>query len=191
MNRVLWTLTALAVLALGGWLFVTCGLYDVSADRPHTAWMHAILDTVRSRSVEAHARNIKVPPLETWRLAEGAEHYTAMCTGCHLAPGLPETEIRQGLLPKPPDLSRTRIDPAEAFWVIKHGIKATAMPAWGKTHDDEEIWNLVAFIQRLPTMTPEQYRAMAGTHEDGNASMPDGHHEPGHEEREPPHTHPG
>jgi len=151
---------ALFALILGGWLFIVSGVYDVAADRPHTAIVHAVLNTLRSRSIEAHARDIEVPPLgDPERISEGAEHYTAMCTGCHMAPGVRETEIRQGLLPKPPDLSQHKTDAAQAFWVIKHGIKATAMPAWGKTHDDEEIWNLVAFIQQLPTMSPEQYRA--------------------------------
>ena len=50
--------------------------------------------------------------------------------------------------------------PAEQFWIIKHGIKFTAMPAWGKTHSDSEIWGLVAFLQKLPTLTSEQYRQM-------------------------------
>ncbi len=85
-----------------------------------------------------------------------------------LALGLPETEIRQGLLPKPPNLSLSRVDAAQAFWVIKHWIKASAMPAWGKTHSDELVWNMVAFMQRLPDMSPEQYRAASGDSEAGH-----------------------
>jgi hypothetical protein len=30
------------------------------------------------------------------------------------------------------------------------------MPAWGKTHDDATIWTIVAFLQTLPTLSPEQ-----------------------------------
>src|SRR3546814_1099025 len=55
----------------------------------------------------------------------------AMCTGCHLAPGMSETEMSRGLYPAPPDLTKTTVEAAEAFWVIKHGIKASGMPAWG------------------------------------------------------------
>jgi mono/diheme cytochrome c family protein len=182
MKKILLAVAAtLLALMLGGWLFVVSGLYDVAADRPHTAIVHAVLNTLRSRSIEAHARDIRVPPLkDAERISEGAEHYTAMCTGCHLAPGMPETEIRQGLLPKPPDLARHEVDAAQAFWVIKHGIKATAMPAWGKTHDDEAIWNLVAFIRQLPSMSPEQYRAATATDADERASMPAEDHEHDH-----------
>ena len=45
----------------------------------------------------------------------------------------------------------------EAFWIIKHGIKMTAMPAWSKTHTDAQLWDLVAFLDKLPKMTPAQY----------------------------------
>ncbi|MGH8456557.1 MAG: c-type cytochrome, partial [Stenotrophobium sp.] len=52
--------------------------------------------------------------------------------------------------------------PAEEFWMIKHGVKMTAMPAWGPTHDDAKIWGMVAFLQKLPKLTPAQYAAMTG-----------------------------
>ena len=48
--------------------------------------------------------------------------------------------------------------PKEAFWVIKHGIKMSGMPAWGSTHDDATVMSMVPFLQKLPDMTPAQYR---------------------------------
>ncbi|HTM80256.1 cytochrome c, partial [Asticcacaulis sp.] len=61
-----------------------------------------------------------------------------------------------------PELSRgTDLTPAEQFWVIKHGIKLTAMPAWGLTHNDTLIWDMVAFLHKLPTLSPAQYAAAA------------------------------
>ena len=48
-----------------------------------------------------------------------------------------------------------------AFWIIKHGIKMSAMPAWGKTLDDAAIWDLVAFVRKLPEMTPETYAQLS------------------------------
>jgi mono/diheme cytochrome c family protein len=81
-----------------------------------------------------------------------------MCTGCHLAPGMRESELRAGLYPKPPVLANEHVDPRHAFWIIKHGIKFTGMPAWGATHDDDTIWSIVAFVHKLPGMTPAQYK---------------------------------
>jgi mono/diheme cytochrome c family protein len=158
---VLSTLVGLALLLV---LFAFSGVYDVGADRPHTPLVHALLDVVRERSILRRAQTIPVPSLDDpQRVREGAEHYSAMCVDCHLAPGISVSEIRAGLLPPPPNLSQQPIDPRVAFWTVKHGIKSTGMPAWGKTHDDEEIWNIVSFVQRLPHMSASEYRSITAS----------------------------
>jgi len=163
-------LLAIVFLMVAGAAFVASGVYGIGADEPHWDVTARVIDLLRDRSIEAHAHGIAVPDLDDPKLlAEGAEHYAAMCTGCHLAPGVHEDpELRAGLYPQPPNLARDAIDdPAEAFWVIKHGIKLTAMPAWGRTHNDDAIWALVAFVRKLPSLSPEQYQQMtagAGEH---------------------------
>lgn len=158
-------LLVLVLLVIAGVLFVGSGVYGIGADEPHWSTTQRVIDLLRDRSITVHAKGIAVPDLnDPKRIAEGAEHYAAMCTGCHLAPGMADTELRQGLYPMPPDLAHAdALDPGEAFWIIKHGVKLTAMPAWGKSHDDESIWGLVAFVRKLPQMTPEQYQQAAGT----------------------------
>lgn len=99
-------------------------------------------------------------------VALGAEHYSAMCSGCHLAPGINDTEIRAGLYPLPPNLATSKRPPAEQFWIIKHGIKMSGMPAWGKTHDDEAIWGLVAFLRQLPDLNVTEYATLTGSSEE-------------------------
>lgn len=150
-------LIAFILLAVIG--FAWSGLYNIGADVPHSPLTYRFLTMVREHSVQRHAEAISVPNLQDPSLIlKGAGQYAAMCTGCHLAPGMHDSEIRAGLYPQPPDLSQTHVDPREAFWVIKHGIKMSAMPAWGATHDDMTIWSMVAFLQKLPTMTPVQYK---------------------------------
>jgi mono/diheme cytochrome c family protein len=34
----------------------------------------------------------------------------------------------------------------------------TAMPAWKETRTPAQLWSLVAFLDALPGMTPQQYR---------------------------------
>jgi mono/diheme cytochrome c family protein len=71
------------------------------------------------------------------------------------------TEISRGLYPRAPELRRnTDLTPAELFWIVKHGVKMTGMPAWGVTHDDDLLWDVVAFVRKLPELTPEQYQTM-------------------------------
>jgi len=140
--------------------FVWFGVYDIGADAPHTRPVFVLMEALRDRSVEVRARGLTPPPdlQDPRRVLAGAGHYSAMCTGCHLAPGMTDSEIRPGLYPQPPNLSRQSVDASEAFWVIKHGIKMSAMPAWGRTHDDATIWDMVAFVQQLPHLTAAQYR---------------------------------
>lgn len=180
-----------AVAALGVTGVVYFGLIDVGADKPHLAPVHAFLSTVRERSIEVRSRDIQVPDLDDEALIRaGAGNYDAMCVGCHLAPGVAETELSQNLYPAPPNLAKVGVDgdPAAAFWVIKHGIKATGMPAWGKSMDDRYIWEMVAFLQQLPTLNTEQYQALVTTsdghrHGGGETEMhdPEGQHS-SHEE---------
>src|SRR5215510_8897586 len=156
-------LVALAALVVVAAIAVYAGLFNAAPDDPHWGATRSVIDTVRERSIAVRASGIEVPSLEAPGLiAMGAEHYSEMCAECHLAPGAEETEIRAGLYPKPPDLVQlgARISPGREFWVIKHGIKMTGMPAWGVTHDDQSIWAIVAFLRKLPQMSPDAYRSL-------------------------------
>jgi mono/diheme cytochrome c family protein len=158
-----WLLVALVLLGAGlyGWAY--SGAYDIGADAPHWKLTAAALAMVRDRSTESRSAGIQVPDLDDPRLvAAGAQHYAEMCAECHRAPGAAESDIRQGLYPQPPDLTREATDPGETFWIVKHGIKMSGMPAWGKTHDDQKIWAIVAFLQKLPGLDNAAYVALAG-----------------------------
>lgn len=158
---------ALAVGAGSIWF----GIYNIAADDPHTRPVYAVLETLRNRSIEVRASKLQAPDLsDPARIKQGAGNYNAMCTGCHLAPGMPETELSKGLYPTPPNLSITKVDAAKVFWTVKHGIKASGMPAWGKSMNDEYIWNMAAFIQILPTLNADKYKelvASSGGHSHG------------------------
>lgn len=155
----------LALLAGGAAAFVYSGFYDIGADDRHTAPVYAALDTMRERSIQSRASQLDVPGDldDPARIRQGAGNYDAMCKGCHLAPAMAPTELSRGLYPAPPNLSRHAVDPAEAFWVIDHGIKASGMPAWGGSMDDAYIWNMVAFLQQLPGMDARQYQALVAS----------------------------
>lgn len=159
MEHLIVVVIVLSVIAVGLGAFAYSGLYNVGADEHHWPLTFRALQVVRNRSIEAHSEHIKVPNLNDPQLVrKGAGQYAAMCAGCHLAPGVAESELRTGMYPQPPNLSMLRLDPREAFWVIKHGVKMSAMPAWGSSHDDRAIWSMVAFLQKLPSFTPRQYK---------------------------------
>lgn len=181
-RHVIVTSAVLGVLAIGAGVFAWSGLYNIGADDAHTRPVYSMLQMMRERSVTARSRKLHAPPNldDAARISQGAGNYNAMCTGCHLAPGMAETELSKGLYPAPPNLSEAEVkDPSHHFWVIKHGIKASGMPAWGKSMSDDYIWNMVAFLQQLPKLNEAQYQALissSGGHDHGGgetmASMP-------------------
>lgn len=142
---------------------VYSGFVDVSAAKQETGVVRWLLATARDRSVETLARGIPIPSLDDSVLVmKGFDHYSEMCVTCHGAPGHEPDEIAKGLNPPAPVLSQlsSSRNAAETFLIIKNGIKMTAMPAWGPTHDDSAIWGMVAFVRRLPQLTAEQYKEM-------------------------------
>jgi mono/diheme cytochrome c family protein len=180
-------LATLVLLAACTAAFVWSGRYDIGADTPHTRPVFALMQTLRERSIRAHAADLAVPDLTDPQLVlKGAGQYAAMCTQCHLSPAMADSEIRPGLYPQPPNLSRVRVDPKQAFWVIKHGIKMSAMPAWGASHDDATIWSMVAFLQKLPGMSAQEYkdivaRAPPDDDMDMGAATDTDHHDHNHD----------
>lgn len=156
-------------------VFLYLGVYNIGADDPHTRPVYWMVEALRDGSITHHSRDIVVPAnlTDPKRIASGAGLYTEMCSSCHLAPGMEKSEISQGLYPSAPELFRERQRSAkEQFWIIKHGVKLTAMPAWGKTHSDDLIWDMVAFVRQLPKMTAAQYQAtIASAPEDHDAMM--------------------
>lgn len=152
-----------ALLAAAGAAVIYGGLFNVAADVPHSNAVYWLLEMARERSIAVRATAIGVPDdlADPKRIVSGAGQYAEMCAACHLAPGMTRTEIARGLYPRAPELRRgSDLTAAEQFWVIKHGIKMTGMPAWGLTHDDDILWDIVAFLRKLPELNPEQYREL-------------------------------
>jgi mono/diheme cytochrome c family protein len=153
----------LAGVTAAGLVAVYSGLIDVGATNSHHPFTRWLLETTMERSVRVHARGIETPPLEDPGLVmDGFRHYREMCVGCHLAPGITSSEIRKGLMPEAPVLQDVVEEwtPAELFWIVKNGVKMSGMPAWGATHGNEEIWAMVAFLEKLPQMTAAHYLEM-------------------------------
>jgi mono/diheme cytochrome c family protein len=143
--------------------FIYSGIYNVSALDHHTAFVRWILSTTMENSVKHHSKNIEVPALtDSAMVLDGFEHYHHMCIGCHGGPGIAQREIAKGLYPHPPKLVETADEwtPAELFWITKEGIKMTGMPAWGPADPDENLWAIVAFLQKLPSLSFEDFQAM-------------------------------
>lgn len=174
----------IAVVGAAG--FIYSGVYPMGADDPHTRVVYKVVEALRDRSIARQAATIAVPALGSYdQLLEGGADYAEMCSGCHLEPGVKTSEINAGLYPQPPNLTeKSDLSAAEMFWVIKHGVKMSAMPAWGLTHDDKRMWAMLAFIQRLPELTPAQYQILTA-----RAGGESAHHDMEHSSNESEDSH--
>lgn len=165
MRTLLLVMAGLAVvIALLFGLVVFGGFAPVAATERHWGPVEWTLETAMHNAVRRHARQVEAPNLDDAALREqGARLYDEMCVGCHAAPGKrANEELVEGLYPHPPELAKVTSDrtPEELYWVTKHGLKLTGMPAWGPTHNERQLWAMAAFMRTMHTTTPEEYQAL-------------------------------
>src|SRR3546814_940992 len=96
MPSLAFTLLTGAVISGAGAITVYLGLYNIAADAPHSRLAYNVIETFREQSIAARSGSIAVPAdlAAPARIASGAGLYTEMCSGCHLAPGMEKTEMR-------------------------------------------------------------------------------------------------
>lgn len=149
-----------AVAAIGGFLVATSGVIPIKASSGHwpiTAWF---LKFSMHRSIATHAIGIDVPPLDDrGMILRGAGHYDIGCRPCHGSPELHHPRIAAKMTPHPPYLPPVigNWSPAQLFYLVKHGVKFTGMPAWPALQRDDEVWAMVAFLQRFPELSAAEY----------------------------------
>ncbi len=186
MKLIIYVILAFLILGLIGFFALSSGAYNIAATDKHWEITEKAIEWARESSIRTHAEKLEVPPLDDESLLiTGAKHYDAMCTECHLSPGQNQTEMAMGLYPQatvfyerePINDKTDKLEHAKKyFWVIKNGIKMSAMPAWGPSHDDDDIWAMTAFVQKLSAMTSEQYTELVNSSDGHGHDHGDHHH---------------
>lgn len=171
LKRAGWTVTALLV---GGLVVAWSGIINVAASSGHWPITNWFLHWVMQNSVRTHAAmNVDEPATDPTGLVSASGHFAANCAPCHGAPGVRRAMVMQAATPAPPALTHVtaKYDSRELFWIIKHGVKFTAMPAWPAQDRDDEVRRMVAFVQGLSRMSPREYRELAyGSGQPGGAA---------------------
>lgn len=153
---------AAAVLVMSALVTVFGGFYDVGASTQHTQWVYTLLETTFEQSVRRRARAVVVPRLDSPTLEQrGALCFRDHCMACHGAPGVAPSAAGLAMQPAPGPLVdagaywRTR----EIYWITRHGVRMSGMPAWGHRLPDDDLWAVTAFVGRLPEWSPAQWRS--------------------------------
>src|SRR6266545_4846314 len=84
-------------------------------------------------------------------LKAGTRTYKTMCATCHSTLNGGPSEYGQSFYPPAQQLSGglPQYTDAKLFWITKHGIRNTGMPAWGRMLSDEDIWQIVRVLERV------------------------------------------
>lgn len=154
----------IAALGAAGLILAWSGVIHVGASTGHAALTDWFLHWAMRNTVRTYAAlTVETPAADPSGLVSAAAHYAGHCAICHGAPGEPPSPQMQAATPHAPDLARTAhtYSDAELFWIVKHGVKFTGMPAWPALDRDDEIARMAAFVRRLPGMTAPEYRALA------------------------------
>ena len=156
--------------AAGAAAFVWFGVYDVSATGPHLQPVHSLLEIALQRAVQRRAEAHPPPRdlLARERVLQGAACFRDRCVACHGAPGVAPQAFALGMQPVPSSLveATRHWRPQDLYWITRNGIKMSGMPAWEYRLEEGELWAIVAFLDALPLMTPDQYRALTASRPD-------------------------
>ena len=152
------TLKTLVFGALAAYLFAAAvlvfvaalGVLPVQADVAPSTLEATLLGSALHASVVRHASNGGSPiPASEENVMAGAKLYRQMCARCHGLSEESDNAYGRSFYPPAPRLAlgRSPYTDAEMFWIIKHGIRNTAMLAWGNLLSDEEIWQVVTMLR--------------------------------------------
>lgn len=154
-------IVAVAVIVpLGALAFIKSGIYSVAGANPHSKFTEWITHETMIHSVQSHASDIVEPAsASAAQVRRGFCQYETHCVACHGASAVARERWVTGLEPAPPYLLDVtqRFRPRELFWIAKNGIKMTGMPAWRNSMSDEQVWDVVAFLEAMPKMDSQQY----------------------------------
>jgi mono/diheme cytochrome c family protein len=162
-TRARWSLgTAAAFVLIGAatLALVMGGGFDATASNGYPQAVSWAIHQTMVDSVRVRASAIAPPArFSQAQVLAGFRTYDAHCVMCHGGPGIARQDWTAGMHPAPPYLldASQHWRPAELYFVVDNGVKMTGMPAWGETLSKDDIWNLVAFLEFLPNMTPADY----------------------------------
>ena len=152
------------IVAIVAVAFFFGGFFNIAASEQDPAPVAWVLIHVREASIDHHATDTPPKSLDDpATIRAGARAFADRgCVLCHGGPGAQWAKFSEGLNPGPPDLKELagELEPAEVFWVVKHGIRMTGMPSFGAAGvPDAEIWSIAAFVKKLPTVSEADFKA--------------------------------
>ncbi len=167
---------AVVVVLGAGFLCVRFGLMDPRADIPINSLERRIAMPALDAAVDRRAPEVQNPVQPTnANLIAGMKVYQTNCASCHGDVHRPHGMLADSLYPRAPQFVEDAADMPENqnFYIIQHGIRLSGMPAWKQVLDEQEMWQVTAFLShmdKLPPQVSDAWRAVAGNSPNENSS---------------------
>lgn len=157
-------LSMVLLLVLSGVIVMRLGLIPVNVDGSHSNLEARVMPVALHASIARHAPEQTNPvQLSEDSLKSAAGVYKSLCSQCHGKPNGNVSLFGQSFYPPATKLSGglSAYTDSQLFWIIKHGIRNTGMPAWNNLLTDEAIWQIVGLLkhsQDLPPSVESEWR---------------------------------
>ena len=164
---VLGVVTVVAVVIVGGYLFVkTGGIPMDTAAKPLP--FEATIAHMALRASIAPAAKLSDPlQFDEANMVAGARQYSEHCAFCHGTPGeRTPTFAAAAMFPKPPQLFVTdqmvTDDPeGVTYWKLTNGIRLSGMPAFVNTLSDTQRWQITMLVSHADKLPPATLTILA------------------------------
>jgi mono/diheme cytochrome c family protein len=148
----------LAVLASAAYVGVIMGALPAGADaKPPALERWAAKKSLHAAIAREDTGYVNPLQPTDANLIAGAKLYGANCAVCHGAADGKESTLAKGFYIRAPQLATDGVedDPLKVtYWKLEHGIRFSAMPAFGSTLSSEQLWQLTLFLNRMDTLPP-------------------------------------
>lgn len=174
---ILGVVATLVAIVLFLYIGISVGMMPANADARPSAMERWAASRSLHASLAREAPKTPDPlPLNDTNLIAGIKLYAENCAICHGAADSARSNIAAGLYQHPPQLAKHGVedDPeGVTYWKIYHGIRLTGMPAFGKTLDETQVWQLALFLKHMNALPAAAQRAWKSVKSVGSARATD------------------
>ena len=154
------------LLLLAGYFFATRGGIHMGTKGGPLPMERLIANKALSASIGKSAQDQSPLQADETNLLAGAHIYQTSCAGCHGRLDQPATPLAKRFYPHVPQLlppgDGVTDDPVGAtHWVVKNGIRFSAMPSFDGKLSDTELWQVSLLLRdanKLPAPVQEELR---------------------------------
>jgi thiosulfate dehydrogenase len=158
---------AFAVLAVGGYVFITTGHMPMATSAGALPFEETVANMALHASVKS-SLDLKSPlPVTDETLIAGAKVYNGNCAMCHGAFQQPKPDMAKAMFPPPPQLlageKMTHDAEGELYWKITNGIRMTGMPAFEQIIDQNRRWQVTLLLKHADALSPAVQKQLTGS----------------------------